>query len=415
MEHQLSPKGNLYLTASARRVYIWPGVTIRFAAGSAPLDSDTMYYDTLRISSFERACLENLSGSREVDGEKRTISQAVLESRLLDVLNTRGEQGLNEVRDKARTLAQQLDMQAEFRRLDSIIGALLSTQSQGVLISAQGKAHAIGQPYDSGRIVLFQTLVTALHTRVFARYPEKTKDAASFQHLSFFEAYFSNYIEGTTFLVEEAKQIVYDDVVIHLRTADTHDIKGTYALCSQRQEMNKIPDNAEELVDLLRSRHRVLMAGRPDKNPGVFKSKANRAGRTVFVEPAFIHGTLTEGYKMYAALRDPVARAFYMMFMISEVHPFEDGNGRIARIMMNAELVHAGYSKIIIPTVMREDYLDALRRLSRDGDPELYIRMMLRVLEFTHALDPADLDRLQSQLERSNAFNEPGEGKLRVE
>jgi Fic family protein len=36
--------------------------------------------------------------------------------------------------------------------------------------------------------------------------------------------------------------------------------------------------------------------------------------------------------------------------MISEVHPFMDGNGRISRIMMNAELTAAGMPKIIIPT-----------------------------------------------------------------
>ena len=43
--------------------------------------------------------------------------------------------------------------------------------------------------------------------------------------------------------------------------------------------------------------------------------------------------------------------------MISEVHPFNDGNGRIARVMMNAELVRADQSRIIVPTVFREDYI----------------------------------------------------------
>ena len=40
---------------------------------------------------------------------------------------------------------------------------------------------------------------------------------------------------------------------------------------------------------------------------------------------------------MMASLDDPIARAIYMMFLVSEVHPFDDGNGRMARIMMNAE------------------------------------------------------------------------------
>jgi Fic family protein len=38
------------------------------------------------------------------------------------------------------------------------------------------------------------------------------------------------------------------------------------------------------------------------------------------------------------------------MFLISEVHPFDDGNGRVARAFMNAELVAAGHCRILIPS-----------------------------------------------------------------
>ncbi|WP_286145042.1 Fic family protein [Bacteroides caecimuris] len=61
-------------------------------------------------------------------------------------------------------------------------------------------------------------------------------------------------------------------------------------------------------------------------------------------------------------MTDPFARAIFMMFMISEVHPFNDGNGRIARVMMNAELVRADQSRIIIPTVFREVKSDWLNQ-----------------------------------------------------
>ncbi len=61
---------------------------------------------------------------------------------------------------------------------------------------------------------------------------------------------------------------------------------------------------------------------------------------------------------------------------ISNVHPFWDCNGRIARIMMNAELFRGDQSRIIVPTVYREDYLLALRKVSRTKDPDGYIRLM---------------------------------------
>ena len=100
------------------------------------------------------------------------------------------------------------------------------------------------------------------------------------------------------------------------------------------------------------------------------------------------------------------------MFVISEVHPFPDGNGRIARVMMNAELVKANQTKIIIPTVYRDDYLGALRRLTRQRDAKAYIRMLTRIYEFSATIVNEDLDEMQQQLEASNAFLEPTEGRL---
>jgi Fic family protein len=66
------------------------------------------------------------------------------------------------------------------------------------------------------------------------------------------------------------------------------------------------------------------------------------------------------------------------MFMVTEVHPFLDRNGRIACVLMNAELSSKGFSKIIIPTVYREDYMGALKKLTKQRDADSYIRMMLR-------------------------------------
>jgi hypothetical protein len=80
------------------------------------------------------------------------------------------------------------------------------------------------------------------------------------------------------------------------------------------------------------------MGGRLDKRPGVFKEAANRAGDSQFVLPGLVTGTLRAGWEGLAALDTAFERAVYMMFLVSEVHPSDDGNGRVARVMMNAEL-----------------------------------------------------------------------------
>ena len=100
--------------------------------------------------------------------------------------------------------------------------------------------------------------------------------------------------------------------------------------------------------------------------------------------------------------------------MISEIHPFLDGNGRIARVMMNAELVKENKTRIIIPTVYRDDYLGALRRLTRNDEPKVYIRMLQRAQEFSTSLIANDMQALENHLTLSNAFKEHDEAKLKI-
>jgi Fic family protein len=102
------------------------------------------------------------------------------------------------------------------------------------------------------------------------------------------------------------------------------------------------------------------------------------------------------------------------MFVLSEVHPFLDGNGRIARIMMNAELVKAGQSKIIIPTVYREDYLGALRKLTRQSDPSPYIAMLQRANEFSENIYGDDYNVMLDYLIQCNSFFEHTEARLKI-
>ena len=103
------------------------------------------------------------------------------------------------------------------------------------------------------------------------------------------------------------------------------------------------------------------------------------------------------------------------MFVVSEIHPFLDGNGRVARVMMNAELVAADQAKIIIPTVYRDDYMGSLRKLTRRREPEAYVRMLVRAHAFSATIVGENMDTLQKLLEKSNAFLEHTEGKLTIE
>jgi Fic family protein len=203
-------------------------------------------------------------------------------------------------------------------------------------------------------------------------------------------------------------------VIPQERPDDAHDILGTYHIVSDAAEMKTLPSDFEDFLTLLRRRHAALMEARLDKNPGAFKTKITRAGSTVFVAPNLVTGTLEKGFAFLQGLAEPFQRAAFMMFLVSEVHPFTDGNGRVARIMMNAELVAGGQERIIIPTALRTDYLGPLKALSHNANTRPLIRMLDRAQEYTHAVDWRDLDTARNMLEQTNAFAEGEDAQLRI-
>lgn len=146
------------------------------------------------------------------------------------------------------------------------------------------------------------------------------------------------------------------------------------------------------------------MKERPEVYPGEFKTQPNRAGNTEFVHSRLIRGTLVEGSRLLPTVPEGTARALLAMFLISEVHPFTDGNGRLARLVMNAELNVVGSCRIIVPTLYREEYLDCLRNLTRDADPVPYMNAMQRIHEWTAAFDYENLDNVIAVMTRCNAF-----------
>jgi len=414
LEFQPTSAGHIFLTYTYTKKINLPGITLRFMEGHGPIEGDNPFSGELYASQMERALLENLQVSRQPGPESKTLTLPEIEDRLEKVIRVKGEAGLNEIRDKARNFAGKLDMNAEFEKLNKLISALLTTHPSKILSSPLAVARAFGNPYDPAKLPIFEKLFVELKQHEFKDMPEKNTSNQSFRNFAFFEAYFSNYIEGTEFELEDAKRIIETNTPMPSRDEDSHDVLGTYKLVSNRDEMNITPDTPEQMLEILLYRHKVLLSARLSKKPGAFKDKNNRAGETHFVDHTLVKGTLIKGFDFYQALTDPFAKAIYIMFLVSEVHPFLDGNGRIARVMMNAELVKQGQSKIIIPTVYRDDYAGTLRRLTRQGDPAAYVRMMLRAHEFSATIVGDDMDVMEKQLEASNAFKEHDKAKLKI-
>jgi prophage maintenance system killer protein len=414
LERMPTPEGHLYLTHSYRNSVELPGLTLHFLKGPQPLEDDPLFFGNLKVSGLARAWLENLQRTKGSGEETKTLSREQLEEKIEAFLRVKDEEAVNQVRDRARVIAPILGMDKEFNELNQLITDLLGTGLSKNLVSPIARSRVLGEPVDPDRIQLFESVYEDLVKRDYPDYPDQNKSIRSYQNFAFFESYFSNYIEGTEFTVEEAKQIITTATPLPARDEDSHDVLGTYQIVSNRSEMSTLPNSPDQLLKLLKERHAVLLSARTSKNPGEFKDKNNRAGTTEFVNMELAPGTLKKGFDWYSLLQHPFAKAAYMMFLISEVHPFLDGNGRIARVMMNADLGSKGLSKIIIPTVYREDYMDALKKLTKQRDADAYIRLMLRAWQFSSYIHDESLHAMEKYLVSCNAFLSHKEGYLKI-
>jgi Fic family protein len=227
--------------------------------------------------------------------------------------------------------------------------------------------------------------------------------------LPFFESYFSNFIEGTQFGVEEARRIAIDGEVPAARPQDAHDIAATYRIASDPVLSKTVPTSGDQLLELLAERHSTLMAARDDKRPGQFKRIQNYAGGYAFVAPEMVRGTLLRGFDAIAPVTDPLQRAVAVMLLVTEAHPFDDGNGRIARLFANAELAVAGQVRIIIPTVYRNNYLAGLVGVSNGaGDGQTLHSVLDFAQRWTAMVDWSSYERANADLLSVNAYLDSG-------
>lgn len=80
-------------------------------------------------------------------------------------------------------------------------------------------------------------------------------------------------------------------------------------------------------------------------------------------------GRLFEWVKEEREHYHPVAFAAELHKRFVFIHPFKDGNGRVSRLLMNTALIQDGYLPVIIPPVLRMEYISLLERAHEDAVP----------------------------------------------
>ena len=402
---------SLFVATEARATPLeLPGLTVFPREGSA-IDDDLPWAEGLRISTDARTLVDNLAKSRTtIRSPARTLSQKELEGWMVRKYQSvpKPDRWLQDVRDRSLALATELGVPERGDRIEHLIGLTGRTRNTSQ-VSSQMRAHLAGLGWDEQRERMFQSLAEYLSSDTLSQDAEVPRfvtppDEGDGTVLPFFEAYFSNFIEGTEFTIEEAERIIQSGKPAKNRPEDGHDILGTYRVVSDPIGRRQTSTNVDEYIQTLKDRHAAVLAGRPERLPGQFKQKANQAGPYVFVDPDLVEGTLRRGLALLEEVPAGFPRAVFALFVVSEVHPFEDGNGRAARVCMCAELSDAKQSRIIIPTVWRNEYLAGLRKASREQSFGLMVRVLAYAWRWTSLMPWHDRKAIEGQLVATNAI-----------
>ena len=206
--------------------------------------------------------------------------------------------------------------------------------------------------------------------------------------------YTSNAIEGNTLTLRETAEVIEHGITVggkklkdHLEAVDHYD-----ALLWMRDLAAQTVPIGENTV---RELHRRIVARSEPDIAGIYSPHRRRiaGSRTVFPNPLKIPDLMRDfGRDLEAAPLTPEA-AFAAHFRLTAIHPFSDGNGRTARLLMNLLLLRAGYVPISVRPEDRKTYLDALEHASLTDDllpfqSLLHARLDATLAEYLDALRP---------------------------
>lgn len=183
----------------------------------------------------------------------------------------------------------------------------------------------------------------------------------------------SNAIEGNTLTISETKVVLEDGLTIAGRPL--RDFYETVGHGDAYNFMFTLMGEQRISAADIKAMHRLFYKGIDEGNAGVWRKEAVFVSGTdyVFPRPDELEGRMAELDAWIANERGkyhPVTFAGLLHLKFVTIHPFIDGNGRVARLLMNLALIQDGYQLAIVPPVLRAEYNDTIRQYQNKGKPE---------------------------------------------
>ena len=166
--------------------------------------------------------------------------------------------------------------------------------------------------------------------------------------------YESNAIEGNSLTLRETDIVLSKGLTVSGKPLRDHlDAVNLEKAWEQTKKLAQ-PDSTFNETTLLNLHSFILPEG------GSYRTSAVRGSNHIPPNPIKVPDQVEQTFTELDNLSDPLGRATLLHHRISHIHPFTDGNGRLARLAMNFILLQSSYPPISISPEDRPNYYQAL-------------------------------------------------------
>lgn len=227
--------------------------------------------------------------------------------------------------------------------------------------------------------------------------------------------YSSNAIEGNTLTLRETSEVIAHGITVggkplrdHLEAVDHHD-----ALAWMYQMADK--DHALTAVEIRQMHHLILQRSKPDiAGQYAVTQRGIRGSAVIFPAPSDVPHLMADFATWLKEASLTPENAFEAHYKLVTIHPFQDGNGRASRLLMNLQLVRGGYRPVAVRPEDRLQYIDAIEYAQLNGDTTrfqifMHTRLLETMKEYVNIIGEAAINLAKQDLQ-----SEPKEDRRKL-
>lgn len=201
--------------------------------------------------------------------------------------------------------------------------------------------------------------------------PEVAKQLKEYYKIGL--TYTSNAIEGNSLTESETKVVIEDGLTIGGKPLKDH--LEALGHAQAYDFLFEIVQKSKEIseADILKF-HQLFFEKIDEEKAGKYRQVKVFVSGTdfLFPSPAQVPILMKEFVAQISNKKTalhPIEFAAWLHQRLVDIHPFVDGNGRVARLLMNLALLQAGYVVTIVPPIVRADYIELVRSAQK-GSPQ---------------------------------------------